>query len=101
MNVLQYNKISPTCIAEKKKLVFLYTSISIKRFTYSFPFLWTGVLDKLILHGDSQGQELPLTFRYLLSLKIITLQSQPDQHTGCPKKTWEFSDEFNIVFVMN
>ena len=22
-------------------------------------------------------------------------------HTGCPKKTWEFSDEFDIVFVMN
>ena len=21
--------------------------------------------------------------------------------TGCPKKTWEFSDEFNIFFFMN
>jgi len=21
--------------------------------------------------------------------------------TGCPKKTWEFSDELDIVFVMN
>ena len=23
------------------------------------------------------------------------------EHTGCPKKTWEFSDELDIGFVMN
>ena len=66
LNVLKYNKISQH-VLQKKKLVFLYTSISIKRFTRNFPFLWKGVLDKLILHEDSKGQELPQTFRYLLS----------------------------------
>ena len=90
LNVLKYNKISQH-VLQKKNLVFLYTSISIKRFTRSFPFLWKGVLDKLILHEDSKGQELPQTFRYLLSdtpfrWRVITLQSQPDQYTGCPKK---------------
>ena len=62
MNVLQKNKISATCIAEKKThSVFLYTGFSIKRFTRSFTFLWVArrVRLKLLLHEDSQGQELP------------------------------------------
>ena len=47
MNGLQYNKISATSFTEKNTIsVFIFTSISIKRFTRSYIFLWSDGLDK-------------------------------------------------------
>ena len=32
---------------------------------------------------------------------IVAKQKVLLLNTGCPKKTWEFSDEFDIVFLNN
>ena len=43
--------------------------------------------------------------RYMCAAKFDTAQRKDTvvvlHYTGCPKKTWEFSDEFDIVFLNN
>ena len=36
-----------------------------------------------------------------MKIGLVLISPPPYICTGCPKKTWEFSDEFDIVVAMN
>ena len=48
------------------------------------------------MHCRRRYEPMHEVVRFLINKRLREFLS-----TGCPKKTWEFSDEFDIVFVMN